>query len=67
MGAVVKNLGIGRGSTVSVGYVLQGSGAGGTSLRIGDVGDDTPHETGPGGGFSIGWPGVLQGGRPGVF
>ena len=40
MGAVVNNLEKGGGETKGVGDVLQGGGAGSTSLWVGDVGDD---------------------------
>ena len=40
MGAVVDNLAKGGDKTKGVGGVLQGSGAGSTSFRVGDVGDD---------------------------
>ena len=38
---------------VGVEDLLQGSGAGGSSLRVGDMGDDPPHGPVPGGGSRI--------------
>ena len=46
MGAVVNNLEKGRVKTKRVGDVLQGGGAGSTSLWVGDVGDDPLHGRG---------------------
>ena len=46
MGVVVNNLAKGGVKTKGVGDVLQGGGAGSTSFRVGDVGDDPPHGTG---------------------
>ena len=40
MGAVVDNIAKGGGKPKGVGDVLQGGGAGSTSFRVGDVGDD---------------------------
>ena len=46
MGAVVNNLEKGGGKTMSVRDVLQGSGAGSTSLWVGDVDNDPSHGRG---------------------
>ena len=45
---VVENLGIVRGEPAGVRVVIQGDSTGGTSIWIGDVGDDPPHGIGPG-------------------
>ena len=45
MGAVVDNLAKGGVKNKGVGDVIQGGGAGSTSFRVGDVGDDPPHGT----------------------
>ena len=43
-----KDTGTGGRQPTGLGDVFQGGGAGGTPIRVGDVGDDTPHGQGPG-------------------
>ena len=38
----------GRSKHAVVGGIFQGGGSGGSSIRVGDVGDDHPHGPGPG-------------------
>ena len=49
MGLVVEDIGTGRGKPVGVRDVFQGSGSGGASLQVIDVGDTPLHGPGPGG------------------
>ena len=49
LGAVVNNIGKIGSEPKGAEYVLQGVGAGGTYVRFGDVGYDTPHGPGNGG------------------
>ena len=48
MGSADKDLGMGRIKHAGVGNLFQGGGTGGSYLWLVDVGDDPPHETGPG-------------------
>ena len=43
-----KDNGMGGRHPTGIGDVFQGGGAGGTPIRVGGVGDDTPHGQGPG-------------------
>ena len=49
LGAAARDLGKGGGEPSGVGDVFQGGGEGGTTFRVGEVGDDPLHGPGPGG------------------